>query len=226
MLNVRDAYLKEVKGRLAERKLIFTENVWLGVQNDKRKILDLLQETYPKEDWISKKIDGQRAWKYVNNRNIAFYCKKGTAGASKYRKGVIESQKGEFCTLCGEMEQESLQVDHIQRVYEGGRDRISNLQLLCLSCHSGKKNLENESIGYLLKLKDNNETVDNSLRYYLLYNNALEIDGRRFGKCDCGKKVPECQIRIEPKLLNTIYSFDNYKITCDHCMYYDKTYTT
>jgi hypothetical protein len=217
MSNLENVFIEEAKVRLAEVKLIFIKSVWLSVENDKRKIIDLLEQTFPKEDWISKKIDGQRAWEYVNNINIAFYCKKGTSGASKYREGVIQSQKGEFCTLCGETKKENLQVDHITRVHEGGRDKINNLQLLCLFCHSGKTNLENESMGYLLKVKINDETLDKSLRYYLLYNRALEIDGRRYGQCPCGGKVPNCILTTYLMRKNTVPSIHNVKIRCNQC---------
>lgn len=218
MTALKNAYLKEVKRQLEAPNLIFIKNVWLSVQNNRRKVIDILQQTFPDQDWIGKQIDGQKAWEYVNNLNSAFYCKRSTSGASKYREGVIERQKGEFCTLCGETEKENLQVDHIQRVHEGGRDMIKNLHLLCQSCHKGKTTLENESVGYLLKPKENNETIDNSLRYYILYSTSFELGGRKFGKCDCGRKVPECHIRLEPKHLNTIYSLDNFKITCNHCI--------
>ena len=126
-------FLKEVQRAIEEKKFIFTKDTWSRVQNNRREVMDILEQSFPNEDWFDRRISGLPVWEYVNNLNNAYYCRKSSTGANKFRTTVIQNQKGEFCALCGEVERningkKNLQVDHIKRVNDGGKDEINNLE--------------------------------------------------------------------------------------------------
>lgn len=49
-------------------------------------------------------------------------------------KNLIKKQKS--CVFCGATER--LSVDHIIPLVKGGRNNLSNMQILCISCNSKK----------------------------------------------------------------------------------------
>lgn len=53
-----------------------------------------------------------------------------------YRKLILEKDNCERCQML--FDKESLQVDHIISVLDGGSHSLDNLQTLCLECHKGK----------------------------------------------------------------------------------------
>jgi hypothetical protein len=58
---------------------------------------------------------------------------------SRIRRRII-ARDGKRCVWCSSVE--SLQVDHIKPVSEGGLPTADNLRTLCCECHKNKKRLE------------------------------------------------------------------------------------
>lgn len=62
------------------------------------------------------------------------YC---TPEWRRTRLAVIARDQG-VCQMCGVVVMRMAQVDHIVEKAVGGDDRLSNLRLLCLPCHSSR----------------------------------------------------------------------------------------
>ncbi len=76
-------------------------------------------------------------------------------GAKEFRKGISLSlryatfQRDEFrCTLCGcgAGEKMNLEVDHIVRPIEGGKNSLENLRTLCSACNIGRWHVEQKQL--------------------------------------------------------------------------------
>lgn len=67
------------------------------------------------------------------------YC---SASWRRTRLAVIARDEG-ICQLCGCVVKSYAQVDHIVPKAEGGSDAMSNLRLLCPSCHSRRTATDN-----------------------------------------------------------------------------------
>jgi ATP adenylyltransferase len=80
-------------------------------------------------EYVSKR--GERIWEH-RNRSLALL-----SGTLRYE--VLKNAKFR-CALCGvSAEEKALEVDHILPRNHGGSDELSNLQALCYSCNSMKR---------------------------------------------------------------------------------------
>jgi hypothetical protein len=62
---------------------------------------------------------------------------------SETKKKFIASNQNWKCGECKEMLKAWFEVDHIQRLDQGGSNDISNLVALCRNCHGKKTSMEN-----------------------------------------------------------------------------------
>jgi len=67
------------------------------------------------------------------NKNI--FWKNG--GLSFTKKIALKRDKY-ICQKCGFSDRDIMQVDHIKEKYNGGSDKLENLQTLCPNCHAKK----------------------------------------------------------------------------------------
>jgi len=52
-------------------------------------------------------------------------------------KNLMKSIFGNKCAICGEVKDHT-QIDHIVPLWNGGTDKVDNLQVLCYECHKKK----------------------------------------------------------------------------------------
>jgi len=88
----------------------------------------------------------RRLAEYVTKRGDAIW--EHRRGASGYISGTLRYEvlkNAKFrCELCGvSADERALEVDHITPRNKGGRDELSNLQALCFSCNSMKRDRDN-----------------------------------------------------------------------------------
>ena len=62
---------------------------------------------------------------------------------SETKKKFIASNQNWKCGECKEMLKAWFEVDHIQRLDQGGSNDVSNLVALCSNCHGKKTSMEN-----------------------------------------------------------------------------------
>jgi hypothetical protein len=79
---------------LLMQKLLFSKTVWKKINNNQSLINEKLLTLYPDIMWKSFHINGEVAWKFVNNLNTSIHTNKQTNGASKYKKQVATLQGG------------------------------------------------------------------------------------------------------------------------------------
>lgn len=81
------------------------------------------------EAFINAIKRGRKTYKIKENK----YKRMGISLARRYEILERDSFK---CVLCGSRDQ--LEIDHIQEIWEGGKNEPENLQTLCYLCHKGK----------------------------------------------------------------------------------------
>ncbi len=74
-----------------------------------------------------RKLGSQHAYnQYVNARKRA-------------KQRILGDRSHGFCTICRhKFPKEELSIDHIKKISEGGSNHKSNLQLVCIPCHTKK----------------------------------------------------------------------------------------
>jgi 5-methylcytosine-specific restriction endonuclease McrA len=89
----------------------------------------------------------------IKSKN-ALYCSKKCAGDSrndrrfkrvgsgnvKYLRDIVIELLGSYCKNCGA--KSNIRIDHIESLQNGGSNKASNIQLLCVSCHNAKNVLD------------------------------------------------------------------------------------
>lgn len=62
---------------------------------------------------------------------------------SETKKKFVAYQQGWKCKNCSSMLNAWFEVDHVQRLDQGGSNEVSNLVALCRECHGQKTSIEN-----------------------------------------------------------------------------------
>lgn len=77
-------------------------------------------------------------------------------------KVLMKSVFGNKCAICGEVKDHT-QIDHIIPLWNGGSDKVDNLQVVCYECHKKKTAEEHREWSRLhpqyILTYDNNELV-------------------------------------------------------------------
>ena len=84
------------------------------------------------EYWIAKNTNPPRERTPQERRRA-----QATRSTHKHRKTLLELANNK-CVICGSTA--DLCIDHIVPITKGGSDDLDNLQILCRSCNSRKKN--------------------------------------------------------------------------------------
>jgi 5-methylcytosine-specific restriction enzyme A len=78
--------------------------------------------------------------KFMHNSNNSNNSKRKL---SETTKKVVAANQQWSCKICNRMLDASYEVDHINPLYKGGTNDITNLQALCRNCH-GKKTINDK----------------------------------------------------------------------------------
>ena len=98
---------------------------------------------------------------YIERRgNKIFEHRRKSSGyiSGRTRYDVLKSAKSR-CLMCGKSnEDRAIEVDHIVPRNKGGSDDISNLQALCVSCNSSKRDNDSEDFRKVRESYDDRQT--------------------------------------------------------------------
>lgn len=98
---------------------------------ENRKLMNPLEFTPNTIRRSRAKNKGKKAYKKYLRSEASNYIKRPAV------REFILKRDGYKCVYCGSSE--NLQIDHIKSVYNGGENRIDNLQTLCKSCNTRKR---------------------------------------------------------------------------------------
>lgn len=181
--------LIEVTLNLLEARLVVDGELWHRVSGNDAFAMKFLTDVLgssPKS-WDETALLGQSALatlRAVNRRAHAFTT---TRGGVKFRAAVIHNQGGEYCSMCGTLE--DLAVDHVTPVSLGGpQDDVRNMQMLCNPCNLGKSAMKDRSLPTAIALRPGSD-IPPSLRFKHLLLDSVEVDGRTRGVCSCGHQA-------------------------------------
>lgn len=90
------------------------------------------------EEWIRTHGDGPLFTSSVSRPRTDLERRRARATATtKKHRSTIFARDGHKCRICGASD--NLVLDHITPISKGGSDETSNLQTLCWSCNSRKR---------------------------------------------------------------------------------------
>jgi hypothetical protein len=205
----------EASQALARQSLVVEQQTWLQNGAADAFVFSVLARLYDRDEpWDRRTIMGEPAVSALRITNATVHSLKRTAGAVKWKPMVAEAQRGMFCATCGS--REDLQVDHIVPVSRGGEENeIHNMQLLCGSCNSAKRNLDGELLPSVF-LTVVSDTVSPRLRYKRIQLEAIQEGPRRIGVCECGHTARDTLLRVRP-ISRMAANLLNLRIVCDLC---------
>lgn len=88
-------------------------------------------------DILKEKFDKLIA--YIENKKMASTSKRNKGIKRKDRQYILDTNDNK-CSICGRrFDKKYLHIDHIVPLAKGGRNEISNLQILCVECNLKKK---------------------------------------------------------------------------------------
>jgi len=202
---------------LVEQRFILEKEFWTRNSRKDVAINHFLNELFPSEkNWDGKILFQESALHFVRRLNNDIHSTAKTSGGKKYTKSLEEIQGGYYCVLCGK--KEHLEVDHIVPVSrDGDEEDLNNMQFLCKECNSAKNNLSDDLLPYIIKFQKSSN-IPHTLRYFLLLNNAVEINGRMHGKCPlCGTISKNTHLNVIIGIKNAAANYLNLEILCDAC---------
>jgi len=89
---------------------------------------------------ITMYLDKNTISKIIYDKNNYNNQIKSKRTLNQTTKKVVAANQKWNCNICNNMLDASYEVDHINPLYNGGTNDISNLQALCRNCH-GKKTI-------------------------------------------------------------------------------------
>ncbi len=201
----------EFRRCLLEQLVVVERDQWLRYGASDAFVKQHLSDLFGARDWDTTKINGRWALRYVREINDTVHHLRRTSGGARYRSQVEESQGGAFCVACGR--RDDLHVDHIVPVSRGGDEfSIRNMQLLCSTCNSAKRDLEGELLpSTVVTVRD--RAARPRARFKRLLLTGLTHEGRKFGQCGCGRTSREAELYVfaqKPLAAN----FINLRVTC------------
>ena len=69
---------------------------------------------------------------------------------SSTTKEIVANRQHNRCAACRQFLETTRQIDHIDPLWHGGSNNISNLQALCPNCHARKTRIESKCIPVLI----------------------------------------------------------------------------
>lgn len=209
--------LREVAQGLLEARLVVDAEQWYRVSSNDRFAVEFLNGVLGtrKRSWDSSRLLGGSPLAALRAINMRAHAWSTTKGAAKYRALVVQAQGGEFCSMCGRLE--NLAVDHVDPVSMGGSsDSVSNMQLLCQDCNLGKTNLRDRLLPTAIGLRTS-PVIGPRLRFKHLLLDSIEVDGRTRGVCSCGRRADEAELRVEVRALGAAANLLTLITRCSGC---------
>jgi 5-methylcytosine-specific restriction endonuclease McrA len=156
---VLESLVTEARDSFAQQALVVERRVWLERGDSDRFVFELLTAVYgPHSSWDTKTINGEPAVTAVRRINNTVHTLRRSSGAAKWKTMVADAQGGLFCVACGA--REYLHVDHIVPVSRGGSETdLQNLQLLCATCNTAKRDMEGELLPTAILTTDEAEVT-------------------------------------------------------------------
>lgn len=204
----------DVARLISAQQLVLEKDLWLSKGRDPRFLREAAAQLLGREvDPYTHRLGEKSVAELIIEVNRYFHSEERTSGASSFRSRVIQAQGGEFCALCGSRSTNQLQVDHVVPVSIGGRDHLSNMQLLCTDCNSAKGNWRSLGVGAILQLSAG-DGVPKLLRYKKLLESSAISTGRTIGQCRCGQTAEAAQLYVEKIRPLFAPTYLNLRATC------------
>lgn len=210
-----DALVAEARRALADQALVVDRDKWLQRGDSDRFVFEVLATIYGDNgSWDSRTINGEAAVTAVRRVNNTVHTLRRSSGASRWRKMVAEDQAGVFCVVCGD--RQNLHVDHIVPVSRGGSETdLQNLQLLCASCNTAKRDLDGELLPSVL-LTATRAGVTPRTRFKRLLMDASLEGRRRIGRCECGRSARDVPLAVSPRV-PLAANMLSLQVSCEEC---------
>lgn len=210
--------LIETALNLLESRLIVRPDVWYRVSDNDAFAMKFLTDLLGKprsSDWDDEVLLDDNALRAFRHVNVKAHTYASTKGASRYKLAVADAQGGTFCSMCGR--RDDLVVDHIRPVSVGGvDDLVTNMQLLCIECNSGKSNLRDRGLSIAIR-HHRTHTVSAGLRFKHLLMDSVLVDGRNRGVCTCGAKADAAELRVGIWPREAAANLLNLRTNCTKC---------
>ena len=99
--------------------------------------------SFNSDDREKIEVNEENIHRFNNYDDQPFIIRRELQGKRDMLLAALIKRDGYFCRHCGAVD--DLTIDHIKPVMKGGKNKLSNLQLLCRSCNSkkGAKLMEN-----------------------------------------------------------------------------------
>lgn len=111
---------------LKHSKKLKTDKFWL--------LLKIMFFNSEDEDEIKEHLDDIKRFEDIENKSISI--RKEYKGMRDALMNALIERDGYFCRYCHSAD--DITIDHILPISKGGKNLLSNLQLLCRSCNSKK----------------------------------------------------------------------------------------
>ena len=207
--------LKEASNALARQAFVVNRIDWQEQGGHDAFVFEVLTRLYGQEQvWDRTTILSEHCIDLVRRVNNTVHELSRTSGGAKWKTMVASEQRGAFCTACGTRSE--LHVDHIVPVSRGGSENdIHNLQLLCKSCNSAKRDLDGELLPSVF-LTVTNAFVSPRLRFKRIQLTATKEGPRRIGRCECGASARDTQLSIVP-IARMAANLTDLRVICELC---------
>ena len=192
----------QISDGLLEQLLIVDRDIWLRDGQKDQFVFQVLNTVFGQsQKWDEVVFQGLPIIQIVRRVNDSVHTLSRTAGAAKFKDQVAAVQSGFFCTACG-IRNSTLHVDHIVPVSRGGlADHLTNLQLLCVACNTGKSALDGDLLPSIMVTAKTTRVLPR-LRFKRLLLSATEIDGRMYGRCgECDTTSRDSVLNVVPRQL-------------------------
>lgn len=208
----------EVAINLLESRIVVRTELWHRMSENDAFAMQFLNDALGEPacgGWDNQVLHGEPALAAFRDINWRAHTYAATKGAARYKSAVAEAQGGTFCSMCGR--RDDLVVDHIEPVSIGGiDDAISNMQLLCVECNSGKSDLRDRALPIAVR-QHKTAVVSSGLRFKHLLMDSVLIDNRNRGVCRCGAHADAAELRVTIWPTQAAANLLNLKTQCDNC---------
>ena len=209
--------LTETALNLLESRLIVRKELWHQVSGSDAFAMRFLTDILgaPQQgSWDNETVLGDSALCMLRAINSRSHAYRTTRSPANNEATVADAQGGMFCSMCGS--RDNLVVDHIEPVSIGGADEVSNMQLLCTVCNSGKSDLRDRALPIVVR-HNTTPIIPMALRFKHLLMSSVIVDGRNRGICQCGSRADSTELQVTIWPAQAAANLLNLSTRCSNC---------